>query len=413
MKHFKRLTTTAFVAAFAALSLARANDELPSVAEMWKIIQQQQVEIDALKGRLGSTEVKVEATDAKVEATGAYVENLGASGGAAPAGDAWYTSTQIGGYGELHANFGANDEIDFHRFVLYAGHDFNDTTRFFSEIELEHSIAGEGKAGEFELEQAFLEFDIDETSKARAGLFLLPIGIMNETHEPDTFYGVERNLVEKNIIPSTWWEAGAAYNKEYENGVSFDAAIHSGLSTPISGSKAFNIRSGRQKVAKAKADDLASTVRVTYAGIPGVKFGLSAQYQQDLAQGLLSETVDATLVSAHMDYERDGFGLRALYARWDLGGAAPAVLGVDEQFGYYIEPSYRFGTEAGDIGVFARYSAYDNQANSAFDTEDSFIDLGLNFWPTQQIVLKADVQFTDFANKRDEEILNLGVGYQF
>ena len=82
--------------------------------------------------------------------------------------------------------------------------------RFFSEFELEHSLVkdtqeGEEAPGEVELEQAFIEYDFDQRNTARAGVFLLPIGILNETHEPPTFYGVERNTVENVIIPTTWW----------------------------------------------------------------------------------------------------------------------------------------------------------------------------------------------------------------
>ena len=416
MKNVKRLRTSALVASLALGCLAHAADDQPSAAEMWKLIQQQQAEIEALKSRLGLAEEKVQetktaivTTDAKVEATSAYVEQLGTTNQGTSSSDGRASKTQIGGYGELHANFGAKDEIDFHRWVLFFSHDFAPNIRMFSEFELEHALAGEGKPGEVELEQAYVEFDLNEYSKAKAGLFLLPIGLLNETHEPDTFYGVERNKIENTIIPTTWWEAGAAYTREFDNGFSLDAALHSGLNV---GSN-FSIRSGRQKVALAKADDFATTARVTYSGIPGAKFGFSAQYQQDIRQGLGSETNDATLLSAHVDYERSGFGLRALYARWDISGSAPAALGVDEQFGYYIEPSYRFATELGDVGFFARYSAYDTAANSATNTEDSFIDVGVNYWPHRNVVLKADVQFTDYANKNNEEIVNLGVGYQF
>ena len=63
---------------------------------------------------------------------------------------------------------------------------------------------------------------LTDNAYARTGLFLLPIGILNETHEPDTFYGVERNDVESIIIPSTWWEAGAGLNSRFANGLSWD-----------------------------------------------------------------------------------------------------------------------------------------------------------------------------------------------
>ena len=74
--------------------------------------------------------------------------------------------------------------IDFHRYVLFINHEFNDIISFNSEFELEHSIAGEGKNGEVELEQAYLEhnwkqFGLDNTS-AKYGVFLIPCGITNE-----------------------------------------------------------------------------------------------------------------------------------------------------------------------------------------------------------------------------------------
>jgi hypothetical protein len=122
----------------------------------------------------------------------------------------WAERTTIGGYGEVHYNNldgsgGASDkeEIDLHRFVLFVGHEFNEDIRFFSEIEYEHGVAGDGQVGEVEVEQAYVEFDLNDRHLARTGVALLPVGIINETHEPTTFYGVERNPVEKDIIPAT------------------------------------------------------------------------------------------------------------------------------------------------------------------------------------------------------------------
>ena len=43
--------------------------------------------------------------------------------------------------------------------------------RFFSELEVEHSIAGEGKVGEVELEQAYIEWDFAQ-SQRKSRLFL-------------------------------------------------------------------------------------------------------------------------------------------------------------------------------------------------------------------------------------------------
>ena len=248
----------AIVIAFAGGSAAA--QELPSPEEMWEIIQQQQQEIEALKERIGAGEAQVEETTQAVEAV---VESMDAG----TAGTGWWDRTQIGGYGELHYNIKEDslDRVDFHRYVLFFGHDFNATTRMFSEFELEHSLAGEGKPGEVELEQAYIERDFSDSVTGRAGIMLMPVGLLNEVHEPPTFYGVERNKIENVIVPTTWWEAGVSGTMTTEAGVQVDVMLHSGLKVPTD---SFKIRSGRGKVANHDFEDGALTGRIRYTGVP-------------------------------------------------------------------------------------------------------------------------------------------------
>jgi hypothetical protein len=82
-----------------------------------------------------------------------------------------------------------------------------------------------------ELEQAYIDFTLNGGRSARTGLFIVPVGIINETHEPPTFYGVERNAVENTIIPSSWWEAGAALSGSFANLL----PVSTGLSVQCSG----------------------------------------------------------------------------------------------------------------------------------------------------------------------------------
>ena len=242
-----------------------------SNAELLAKLESMQQQIDELKLQIAQTEDKTDETDAKVEAVAEVMES-------APPQVAEASRTTIGGYGELHYNnLSANDPskdvemIDLHRFVLFFGHQFNDRTRFYSEVEVEHAFVadtGGDTPGEVEIEQAFIEFDLRQDLYAKAGLFLIPVGILNETHEPDTFYGVERNDVESIIVPSTWWEAGAGLNGRWGSGWNWDLAFTSGLEMPTTGSNAFRVRSGRQKVAKAVASDGAITGRLRYLGFP-------------------------------------------------------------------------------------------------------------------------------------------------
>lgn len=388
---------------------------LPTVEEMWKVIQQQQAEIERLKQQQNSTDSKLELTEQKVEATAEVLDSQGTSLNKAAH---WVNNTRIGGYGELHYNKlndengdADKDEVDLHRFVLFFGHQFNDSVRFFSELEIEHSLAGEGKKGEVEMEQAYVEWDYATNHRAKAGVFLIPVGILNETHEPETFYGVERNSVEKNIIPATWWEGGVASSGELAPGWSYDVAVHSGLY--LSNSAA--IRKGRQKVSNAKADDYAYTGRLKYTGVAGLELAVTLQHQTDLFQ---SETINgASDVSAwlhelHVVYQQDQFALRALYASWDIDSGINALAdGADEQRGFFIEPSYKFNPK---VGVFARYSEWDNTAGSSNDSEYSQFDIGLNYWLTPNVVFKADYQDQDAPDTKAElDGINLGVGWSF
>ena len=297
--------------------------------------------------------------------------------------------------------------MDFHRFVLFFGHSFSDRVRFFSEVELEHAMAGEGKKGEIELEQAFIEFDLSDRHRAQAGLFVLPVGILNQTHEPPTFYGVERNPIETNIIPTTWWEGGAGLNGEIMPGWSYDVIVSSGLFVPISGTNAYLIRSGRQAVSNARADELAYTGRIKWTGWSGVELVATAQYQSDVTQGTAA-AASATLLEAHAVVSQGPFGLRALYANWSVEGNAAKAVGRDTQSGWYIEPSYKI---LPSVGVFARYNAWDNQAGDSTDSEKQQTNIGVNFWPHEDVVIKADIQ--QQSGVINDDGFNLGVGYQF
>ena len=385
-----------------ALSENTANTE-----KMWEAVQSQQQQIEALKKELKEAKQEREAITEVVEAEQGQGTGTDNSPG-------WWQNTALGGYGELHYNGGEKDEIDFHRFVLFVNHQFSDSIRLYSELELEHALSGEGKDGEVELEQAFIEFDLNSQHRAKAGLFLVPTGLLNETHEPPTFFGVERNPVENQIIPTTWWEAGVGLSGELPLHLAYDLAFHSGLKTPTDGDNAFKIRSGRQKVSEASAKDGAVTARLSWKGIPGVKVSGSAQYQNDITQSELDESIDAVLLSSNLDVRKGGFGLRALYAHWNLGGQAPKASGRDVQEGWYVEPAYYLGTPVGEVGFFARFNQFDNESGDSIDSEYEQIDVGVNYWPHQNVVLKADVAFVDApGEEKDDDILNLGVGFSF
>ncbi|RLA12546.1 MAG: porin, partial [Gammaproteobacteria bacterium] len=377
----KTYSRWAFMALLAVSGVSVQADELDDLKAMLNEALQR---IEQLENQQNEIAVNQEEIVVVQETIVEQVENSASSQLAQ-----WAERTTIGGYGELHwNNTDEKKEIDLHRFVLFFGHQFTDELRFFSEIEIEHNVAGDGKNGEVEVEQAYIEYDINDSNRVAGGVFLLPVGILNQTHEPNTFYGVERNNVEKNIIPSTWWEAGVMFSGEFSEGFSYDLALHSGLKAEKNGVFTYKPRDGRQKASKAAADDGAATARVKYTGMPGLELAATVQYQGDMTQGDSStDKAQAMLWETHIVYNHGPFGLRALYADWDIDSRDAKAKGRDKQDGWFVEPSYRINQK---WGVFTRHSRWDNDAGSSFDTEYEQTDLGVNYWPIEQVVIKLD-----------------------
>ncbi len=388
---------TVLAAAIAALPMAVYAETAPTNAEMWQIIQQQQREIERLTAEQKQAENMINATADAVEKSATVAD--------------WANRTTIGGYGEHHFNHfkDKDDKVDAHRFVIYVGHQFSDTVRFFSEVEIEHGFVedtadGSGP-GELELEQAYIAWDFTQGHTLTMGQFLVPVGILNETHEPDTFYGTERNNVEKEILPATWWETGVMLSGEILPGLSYNAALHSGLKIDPTGNGA--VRGGRQKSANATAEDLAYTGRLVFNGISGLELAATYQHQQDVTQGA-GDDGEADLIELQVRYQWQNLTLTALSAEWDINGNDFVANGSDKQEGQYVEASYKLTPS---VGVFVRQGEWDNRANSGTDTEIEQFDVGVNYWLTKSVVLKADLSEQDGA--KDDDSINLGLGWSF
>ncbi len=348
-------------------------------------------------------------------------------------------SNTFGGYGELHYNNfkdgSKKDEIDFHRFVLFFGHKFTDNLRFHSELELEHSFAATGRTGEVELEQAFVDYRVNDAFNFKAGAFLVPMGIINETHEPPTFFGVERNEIETRIIPSTWREAGVGVHGEIVQGLRFDAGIVSSLDAGRFNAPASAVRSMRTSFSNAAAHDFAVYGALNYRGIPGLAVGASV-FTGNTAQNGASDAalkgVNGRLLlwDLHAQYRLGGLELRGVYARGTLGDAdqisAAAIARTSSSsnvapssfWGYFAEAGYHFefGQDM-EVAPFARYERYNTQASvpSGFTADaknnERVTTFGVNFKLHPQVVFKADYQ--DFQKDPQKDRFNLGVGYMF
>ena len=358
----------------------------------------------------------------------------------------------VGGYGEVHYNQILNNEtrynglVDVHRIVMFLGYNFSSRTQFISEIEFEH-------AKELWVEQAYIQHKLNKYFNFQAGLMLVPMGIINQYHEPVIFNGVERPLIDSKIVPTTWREIGIGVNGNYlplslkyqlmlVNGpVSYD-----GTNGLMSGGK--GIREGRQKGANAFSSSPNFAGRVEYFGLNGINLGLSGYFgkSQSKLYNKISFSDDA--LKSKADSSVVGIGMLGFDARYQSGGLQAKVqvyysqLSNTEQYnqftkknnvlndlgssmyGYYAEAGYDVlhGLESTDMELvpFVRYQEYDTHMTVAAGIQkkdlykEHVITTGLTLKLNKGVVIKTDI---DFAKTKVAPAytttLNAGVGVMF
>jgi hypothetical protein len=348
----------------------------------------------------------------------------------------------IGGYGEVHynqqidGNTRYNGKMDVHRMVLFFGYQFSDKASFVTEIEYEH-------VKELYVEQAFLNYNLRPNTSIRGGLMLVPMGIINEYHEPTTFNGVERPSVDKYIVPTTWREIGVGINGRINNlPLRYQLYVMNGFNgfdgkAKLRGSDGF--RKGRQKGAESTFTSPSISGKVDYYGIKGLNLGLSAYLgktqssefneldkDDNKAEKYADSTrVGITMVGLDARYKRKGFELKGQYIHSfvnntkEYNKVGNTNLGKQMQ-GYYIEAAYdllRGKKQA--LMPFIRYEKYNThykvsegtQKNKAYDRSEWF--LGLSYHLAKGAVVKFDYQTTKDGNDLKKHFINCGIGVWF
>jgi len=334
------------------------------------------------------------------------------------------SATAIGGYGELTLNAPAigPSVIDLRRLVLFVGHNFNERIRFYSELEVEHAVASSTDQGEFEVEQAYLDGLFSRHFNLRAGLIIMPVGIINVYHEPPTFNGVDRPDVDTLVIPSTWREAGFGAFGEIAQGLSYQVYVTSGFNangfTAESG-----IAEGHQEAQLASVSNFGAVARLTYEPVLATIFGVSAY--GGTSGNTLHDTVGNVplgLFEADARTRYRGFSARAEAALLLIGDAAALnaafTTGTPEQMGAvavasqlrggYVEAGYDVlrllaPKTAQDVTLFFRYDYANTQASvpAGFAANPAFIryteTVGLVYRPIPEVGLKADYRRHEFG----------------
>ena len=357
----------------------------------------------------------------------------------------------IGGYGEVHYNQAfdnntrSNGILDVHRMVMLLGYNFSSKTQFISEIEFEH-------VSEVFIEQAFVQHKFNNYFNIRAGLLLIPMGIVNEYHEPTTFNGVERPTIDNRLSPTTWREIGVGFTGNIiESSLKYQAYVVNGFNgyngkATLNGKNGF--RSGRQKGAESYISSPNFSGKIEYYGFRNLNIGLSGYFGK--SQSTLYNGLDKNdpVAQAKADSSAVGIAMIGLDSRYNSGGLQlrgqlyytgisnseqynkfTRVNNVQNDlgsamFGYYLEAGYNIlkgvaGTKH-ELIPFCRYESF----NTHHSTEEGLaknksynsdvITAGFTFSLAKGAVLKTDLQFlkTEASNEYSK-VFNAGIGVMF
>lgn len=340
----------------------------------------------------------------------------------------------MGAYGEIvYTNYAAENQdgdsvtkdptVEAYRYVLYVGYKFNDKWVLNSEIEIEH-------VDEIYNEFMYVDYLHSDSVNGRFGLMLLPVGFLNEQHEPTLFPSVKRTFTETLVIPTTWREIGVGtfgsvgnidYKAYFVNGGDADSI------TPGKGFRGARKKGGVNKNAATGA----FTGRVdynfdtqSYVGASVYAGSASTAAEEDLDQ----EHLQTNLLDLHGQYAQGGLRVRALYAEMNYANASDwngvtgnTALPEKLQAGY-LEAMYNVwaGKKTASLSPFVRYERVN--LNAEFDEDEYTYDgatdfhsytVGLAYAPIPRLVFKADYAFINDKADSGVNEFNLGMGFNF
>ncbi len=389
---------------------------------------------------------RFEQLERKVDSQERELKDLRAA--EAPGDRPTVSDTTIGGYGEAsytaYKHEASRNQADLRRFVLFVGHRFSEKWSFDSEVEWEHTVTSSEDAGETAIEQAYVNYQFRPGMNIKTGLFLMPFGFINESHEPPVFYGVDRNEVETRIIPSTWREGGMVFDGTTPFGLRASLGLVTGFDISKFDDPARPLSSVHQELSLARARDVSYYGALNYQGVPGLLVGgaafhgrsghKNAAFREDPAQpNLAGIDAEITLYEAHTRWQGHGLDLQALFAEGLMAQAGAfdtaiakfnTATGEDRPFapkrfnGWLTQAAY-IVWQSGDASLapFVRYEAFDTQAKLPDGitadpaNKDWVTTAGFSLKPVSSVVFKADYHW----NRRNthEDRFNLGVGYMF
>ena len=302
---------------------------------------------------------------------------------------------------------------------------------------------------------------------------MIPVGHINEFHEPNKFFTVERPNLHKYVIPTTWGAAGAGIYGTLGGGTNYrvyvvnslksvDSAVkdnygeskdekhmgNGGCTLQFKGDS--GIRSGRGESNKRCFDSVALTGRVEHMLTPGVNIAYSF-YAGNTGHGVdadidgflfLNEAdiqirqgaweMNSTVVNINID---DTDKINALHNSAGNGNGGKGNVG-ERIFGWNVQAGVHLLQLAGqttkhDLIAHVMYEDYNLQEDMAgsvaADTAQNkkgdveIIHYGITYKPIPEVAIKIDHQRLEYTNSQlwtkledaTDNTSNIGIAYMY
>lgn len=361
--------------------------------------------------------------------------------------------------GEQHGRF------DIPHAVIYLSYDFGKGWKMQTEIEFEHTGTGGAvekefeeageweteveKGGEVELEQFWIEKSFCDALNVRMGHFVVPVGALNNAHEPLNFFTVYRPEGEYTILPSTWHDTGisiwgktARWRYEAQVIAGLDAYMFNtenfvkyGAGSP------FEFKAANQLGLAARVDNYSvSNLRLSLSGFYGRAFNNTYPYEVIPESSRYYGVLGRTAIGAfNFEYKGSRFTARgnadygyvgdaytisnmkrnrsANNAPYKKSAVGKGAVAAGCEAGYDVLPWFTTRKDAGKLYLFGRYEYYNSYIPAAGEenadwTVKNRLAVGLNWLPVPQIAVKAEYSHRFLkSGYNPEPSINIGVCY--
>ena len=396
-------------------SMQGANTKSSELVELQKSIAKDKEEIAQLKE---TTQTLIDETsDLKSGFNYTTVDTSKSHSGMGSAASKVYYSKSplsIGGYGEMfysrqenNANSSANinETMDVYRFIPYIGYKFTDNIILNTELEFEHGGADGANGGKAIIEFMYLDFLVNNNFNFRVGNVLVPMGLINEKHEPTLFTTVQRPDTSKYLIPSTWHENGLVMYGEVMEGLEYKIGLFNALDANQTSSTSW-IRNGRTGSNQKTGGNIDTAIvgRLDYTGTNGLLLGASVYNDQNF-----------DIADIHLDWQYENARVYGVYAMAQRSQGTLASTNAKEAKGGFINLSYDVLSSEKSLPIFVQYEEYNTQ-DKKFDGTSGDVTkittIGANYFPHEQVVLKLDYAMKK-SGATDTDTTSLSMGFIF